>query len=401
MARVHRAVGDDSRVDALTRRLHVLYIIDSISRSGAEESLATLAAEYQNLGVRLDVAYLHERAGLQDELRSAGAELFSLDGTGGRLGWVRRARDLIDHRHPHLVHTTLFEADVAGRVASRLARVPVVSTLANESYGAAHSSNPELNTWKLRGAQLLDAGTARLTRRLHAVSSTVANAMAGRLRYPRERIDVIPRGRNPNRLGERSVERRGAMRSKLGVEDGEPLVLSVARHEYDKGLDTLIRAMARLRGSVPNARLFVAGRHGAQTEELRTIIDRERLTGVVTLLGARSDVPDLLCAADVFVLASRREGFSGAIIEAMALEAPIVASDIAQVREALDTSSALLTAPGLVADLAAAVEQVVRTPDEAAVRARHARERFMRDFTVQAVAPRMLSFYEHALARDA
>jgi glycosyltransferase involved in cell wall biosynthesis len=379
--------------------LHLLYVIDSISRSGgAEASLATLAAEYRHLGVHLDVAYLHEREGLQAEFVAAGAELFSLAGPGGRAGWVKRARSLIRRRQPDLVHTTLFEADIAGRIAARLTSTPVVSTLANESYGPAHFGNPDLRTWKLHGAQILDAGTARLTTRLHAVSCTVADTMAQRLRYPRERIDVVPRGRNPDRLGERSEARRVAIRSALGASDQEVLVLSVARHEYDKGLDVLLGAMVLMKHSVPTARLIVAGREGAQTEELRKIIDREQLTGVVSFLGARADVPELLCGADLFVLASRREGFSGAIVEAMALEAPIVASDIPQVREALDPSSAMLTAPGVEDDLALAIEHVVREPNEAKSRARRARERFLRDFTVQAVAPEMLSFYERALA---
>lgn len=380
--------------------LRVLYVIDSISRSGgAETSLATLAAEYQQLGVHLDVAYLHEREGLHAEFVAAGAELFSLAGPGGRAGWVKRAQSLIRHRQPDLVHTTLFEADLAGRVAARFANTPVVSTLANESYGPAHYANPQLNTWKLRGAQILDATTARLATRLHAVSNTVADAMAPRLHYPRERIDVVARGRNPDALGERSEARRAAIRSALGVPPQDTLVLSVARHEYDKGLDVLIRAMALVARAAPTTRLVVAGREGTQTDELRKIVDREQLTDVVTLLGARSDVPELLCGADVFALASRREGFSGAIIEAMALEVPIVATDIPQVREALDPSSAVLTASGDEGALALAIERVVREPGETSNRVQRARMRFLAEFTVQAVAPKMLAVYDRALTR--
>lgn len=116
------------------------------------------------------------------------------------------------------------------------------------------------------------------------------------------------------------------------------------------------------------------------------------------MLGHRNDVADLLCAADVFVLPSRREGIPGVVQEAMALETPIVASDIGPVREAVGTPpSAELVPVGDAAALATAVRGVLSDPASAAKRAIRGRERFETEFDIACIADRMIDFYEKAL----
>ena len=115
--------------------VHVLYVIDSLTPGGTERSLVALAPHLAARNVLLDVAYLQPRAGLPEELRQAGAELWSLDGRGGRVGWLWRVRRLATERRPDLLHTTLFEADIAGRTAGWSRRLPVVSSLVNLAYG--------------------------------------------------------------------------------------------------------------------------------------------------------------------------------------------------------------------------------------------------------------------------
>src|SRR5256885_15159329 len=114
--------------------MRVLYVIDSLGPGGAEASLVALARLYPARGVELEVAYLQDRPGLQEALAATGARLTPLAGPGGRHGWVRRAAALARDRRPDLVHTTLFEADIAGRLAGASARVPIVSSIVNVGY---------------------------------------------------------------------------------------------------------------------------------------------------------------------------------------------------------------------------------------------------------------------------
>ena len=380
--------------------MRVLYLIDSLGPGGAERSLAAMAPAYVRRGVELDVAYLIDRPGVHGDLEAAGARLDSLDGPGGRAGWTWRAERLIAARRPDLVHTTLFEADVAGRIAAGLAGMPVVSSLVNVAYGADHAATPGVRRWKVQGAQLVDAATARRVVRFHANTRYIADVMAPRLHVPRDRLEVIPRGRDPERLGRRDPERRAGVRAGLGVAPDTALLVAVARHEHQKGLDALLEALPGVLALVPGTRLVVAGRDGNQTPLLQAIVRRLGLEGAVTFLGPRDDVPDLLCAADAVVIPSRWEGLSNVLIEAMALEAPVVASDLPTLEDAAsDGETAILVPPADPARLAPAIVATLADPEAARRRVGHARERFLRRFTVDHVADQMLAFYDRALVR--
>ena len=350
-------------------------------------------------GTDLHVAYLRERSrSIADELRGAGAEIHSLTGRGGRAGAAMRATQLVRTVRPDLVHTTLFEADQAGRIGARMAGRPVVSSLVNVAYGREQSATPDVATWKLRAAQTTDALTARLVLRFHAITSHVADVMASRLRIPRDRIDVVPRGRDPVRLGRRTPERRVRARRELGVDDDQPIVIAVGRQEWQKGHDILVAATTELAGRWPELTVLVAGRSGSQSERLRDAVAGAGLAARVRVLGFRDDVAELLCGADVFAFPSRWEGLGSTLLEAMALEIPIVASDLPAVREVLTPTEALLVPPSDSRALATAIAGCLEEPSAAARRAAAARRRFLNEFTVAASASGMTAFYERALA---
>jgi glycosyltransferase involved in cell wall biosynthesis len=378
--------------------LRVLYLIDSLVPGGAERSLAALAPHLIAEGIELDVATLHERPGLQAELERGGARLHCLNGPGGRAGWIRRAVPLIRQLRPDLVHTTLFEADIAGRVAAGVCRVPVVSSLVNVAYGPEQRAGlGGIGSVKLRGAQFLDGVTARLVVRFHAISAHVADLMAHRLHLPRNRVEVVPRGRDPSQLGINSPDRRARARTLLGVGERTPLILAAARHEHQKGLDVLLEAVPAVLERLPNAQVLIAGRNGHQTELLRSITAGLGVEPTVRFLGARDDVPELLCAADVFVVPSRWEGLGSVLLEAMALEAPIVATDLPAIREIVRHGDTALLAPAGRPDaLAASVVDTIANGAAADARARSARSRFLTEFAIERIADRMLGFYEHA-----
>lgn len=380
--------------------MRVLYVIDSLVPGGAERSLAALAPAYRERGVTLDVAYLQDRPGVQADLESGGARVVCVAGPGGRARVVRRLLRLIRTVRPDLVHTTLAEANLAGRAAARLAGVPVVSSLVNVQYGEDQARGSRVPGWKLRAARLGDRSTARWVRRFHAITGFIADTMAGTLGVRRDRIDVVPRGRDARVMGARTPERRAAARTTIGVDDEQPLLLAVARQDRQKGLDILLKALPSIHAEAPGARLAMVGRDGNMSTELRGIVRETSLGESVDFLGTREDVLELMCAADVFVFPSRWEGLGSVLLEAMALEVPIVATDLPPVREVLgegETSAVLLPAEDPQA-LAEAVVGTLRDRPAAAARARAARTRFLGSFTTDRVADGMLAFYGRALA---
>lgn len=376
--------------------LRVLYVIDSLTRGGAETSLAALAPGLVGRGVDLHVVALKSRPGIQDAVERTGASVTEL--SGSRRTWWRQIQTIVRQRRPDLVHTTLFEADLAGRIGARLAGTPVVSTLANDAYGPAHFAEFPNNRIKLLAAQYADAATARLATQLHAISFHVADIMAPRLWYPRDRIHVIPRGRDPETLGRRVPERRDRTRAELGIAPDVPLVLALARQERQKGLDVLIDAFPRVVRAVPAVRCMVAGQPGNATNALERQLAGTDHADAFTFLGARSDVADLLCAADLFVLPSRREGLGGALLEAMALECPVVVSDIPPLREVVDGESALFVPADDASALAAAMVVALNDPERSRERAASAYERFLAGFTINGIVGRTIEFYRGAIA---
>jgi glycosyltransferase involved in cell wall biosynthesis len=377
--------------------LKVLEIIDSLSVGGAEQALVAMARPLSSRGVSLEIGYLHERAGLHQELLESGVALMSLDGSLGWIGRLHRARQLVLERNPDVVHTTLFEADISGRIAGFVTRTPVVTSLVNVSHAEGERRDPTIAAWKTETVRVLDAVTAQTVVRFHAITNYVADTMARRLAIPRDRIEVIPRGRDPSVLGERTPDRRARARRMLKVGPETPLLLAIGRQERQKGLDVLLDAMSRVTRQAPDVRLFIAGRDGNETSRLYSLVASLDLGETVRFLGVRSDVSDLLCAADVFVLPSRWEGLGSVLIEAMALETPIVASDVPAVREVLDSAASTLVPPDNPALLANAILGSISRNQEAATRARHARDLFLRRFTVDRVADQMVEFYERAI----
>ena len=232
--------------------------------------------------MELDVAYLIDRPGVHGDLEAAGARLFSLDGPGGRAGWAWRAERLIAARRPrpgphHPVRGRRGRPD-RGRTGRGAGRVQP----GQRGLRRRPRRHPGVRRWKVQGAHLVDAATARRVVRFHANTRYIADVMAPRLHVPRDRLEVIPRGRDPERLGRRDPERRAGVRAGLGVAPDTALLVAVARHEHQKGLDALLEALPGVLALVPGTRLVVAGRDGNQTPLLQAIVRRLGLEGAAS-----------------------------------------------------------------------------------------------------------------------
>lgn len=379
--------------------MRLLYVIDSLDQGGAEQSLVDLAPHLANEGVDLTIAVLRPGGMLEARARSAKATIVHVQPTDRRRQRLERLEDVIEEHRPEVVHTTLFEADVAGRLAAARRNVPVVSSVVNLAYSRDHRRAPGLRPHRVLLAQLTDMATARLVRRFHTNAASLVAPMSKRLLVPRRRFEVIPRGRDDEVLGTRSEKRRADVRFDMGLDDDVPVILAAARHEHQKGLDVLLDAVALIRARHPNVVLLLAGRDGNRTASLRYQATSLGLDDNVRFIGARNDIPDLMVAADVFVLPSRWEGLPGAVIEAMALETPTVATDLPGVREVLGPEL-LPDCVVPVGDATALAERVVRileNPESTSSWTAAARSRFLHRFTTRRIAAEMVNFYARAL----
>jgi glycosyltransferase involved in cell wall biosynthesis len=176
------------------------------------------------------------------------------------------------------------------------------------------------------------------------------------------------------------------------------LVVAVGRQEWQKGHDVLLEAVPALARRWPGLAVVIAGRPGQQSDALTASVARAGLDSHVRILGFRDDVSELLCGADVFAFPSRWEGLGSTLLEAMALEAPIVASDLPAVREVVSDREARLVPASDGDALAEAIGEVLADPAAAHRRTVAARDRFLTEFTIERTAKAMVAFYERALS---
>jgi glycosyltransferase involved in cell wall biosynthesis len=375
------------------RAVRVLFCIDSLAGGGTERSLAELLPLLRERGVEPVVACLKRAGG---EIEAAVSAAFGVRFLHAR-GRARRALELravLAEERPEVLHTLLFEADVLGRLAAAGGPAAVLTSLVNATYDPSRLADPRISRVKLEAARRVDGWTARhLTDRFHAVSDDVARAAVAALGIPAARITVIERGRDRTRLGEPGPERRRAARAALGLSDGDEVVVSIGRQEFQKGQRHLVEAV-RLLGERQRLVLLVAGRAGQASAELNGLAgERTRL------LGHRDDVPELLAAADVFALPSLYEGQSGALIEAMALGLPVVASDIAAVRSMVEPErNALLVPPGHAGALAQAIAALLDDPGRREAFGVRGRELFEERYGLERSADRFAELYERVRA---
>jgi glycosyltransferase involved in cell wall biosynthesis len=222
----------------------------------------------------------------------------------------------------------------------------------------------------------------------------LAESVPPRLGIPPEKVDVIPRGRDPRRFPVRTREQRLLVRDMLGVSRDAPVILAVGRQDPPKGLTHLVDAIPGIAKDHPDVVVLIAGKKGSASAELRRRAGELRQD--IRFLGHRSDVPSLLAAADVLCFPSEREGFGGVLLEAMAVGCPVVASAIPSSIELLGSgakSVGIMTPVGDARRLGIALSGVLADPCASEPLSQRARARFERDFTIDAVAQRMAAFF--------
>jgi glycosyltransferase involved in cell wall biosynthesis len=375
--------------------MKILCAIDSLHGGGAETSLVDMVPALRARDVHLSVVtLLADDDALADRIHELEVPIRRL----GEYTWPRRLAELrreLHRQRPDVLHTALARSDLVGRAAAVGLHVPVVTSLVNSLYGPEHRANSVYGPLGVSGAQVVDTVAARRTTLFHAISHAVAEVMTRRLRLPPERIEVVYRGRDKTRLGYRTERRREAVRAALGIPADIPVVLIVGRLDLQKAVDVALRAVGILQRTVTDVQALVVGRDGnaaRQVQQLAASMPNIRM------LGHRSDVPDLMCAADCLCFPSRWEGLGGTLIEAMALELPVVASDIGPIREALGDVGWPLAAVDDEHAVAAGLRSVLAGGQAVAEKVAGGRRRFESAFAMASVADGMVALYSRAIA---
>ncbi len=385
-----------------SRRVRVLHVTNRLGdHGGAEVSLLQTLPLLQVGGIESAVQpLLTSRPDVSVEpLTAAGVVLFAPPAGTTMPARLRAVRRAIRQFQPDIVHSSVWDADLIARLATPRARDRCVVSLINTMYSVeARGAAPSPR--KLEAHRRIDALLVRRTLAFHALTQATADSAQATIGVPADRVTVVPRGRSRSVLGEPSEDRKARVRAALGLAPDAEIILNVARQERQKGMRDLVQAFAAVARSQPRAVLLQAGRPGAATADLEAGIAQAALGDRVRLLGRRGDVGDLMTAADVFLLTSHWEGLGGVVLEAMALELPVVAYDVPAVREVLAGTGVIVPA-GDTEQLSSAVRGVLEDRVASTERAKAARTRFDVEFELDGVTRRMASMYRTLAAQAA
>lgn len=324
----------------------VLWLIRGLGPGGAERLLVAHAQAGAD-DVRYEVAYqVAAKDQLVPALEGAGVTVHRLP---GRATWPAALRRLVATRDIDVVHAHAPAMAVGARVALRAVpggpRPALVYT--------------EHNRWSAyRGlTRWANAATFAVDDRTFAVSEEARSSVWSPLRG---RVEALHHGIDVERLRASTPSRAEARRA-LGLDDG-PMVAQVANFRREKAHEVALEAARALRGAGTPVQFWLVGQ-GQRLEEIRALIAAEGLEDVVQLLGFRDDVSTVLAAADALVLSSDHEGLPVAVMEALALGVPVVATAVGGIPEAVtDGVEGLLVPPRSPAALAAAISRVIGDP---------------------------------------
>lgn len=360
--------------------INVLYVIWSLGLGGAERVVINLALGLDKSRFKPVVCCLNEKGVFAEELEQAGIEVIPLNKRGkwdvtvvGKIAGIIR-RNRID-----IAHTHLWGANLWGRLAAVLCRVPVIiATEHNE------------DVWKPRVFLLADRVLSYGTDKIVAVSQSVRDFYARRAGIKAEKIEVVYNGVRllrplRNTRGPRNDEEEKArLKKEFNIKENEIVLAIIGRLVEQKGHRYLFEALRQLDGKY-NVQLLVVG-DGPLLGNLRSTVGAGLAPARIIFLGLRKDVPDILALTDILVMPSLREGLSIVALEAMAQGVPIVATMVGGNPELIvNGETGLLVPPQDVQELKKALTEMLEDKETRTRMGANARRRVEEKFSLRAM----------------
>lgn len=328
--------------------MRILLLSTSMGMGGADKQLLSAAQEMRLRGHVVLIVSLTPLGPMGLEARTLGIPTESLDmrpSWPDPRGLLRLAR-LVREWKPDVLHSHMVHANLLARVLRLFVPVPaLISTIHNIYEGGA-----------------IRMAAYRLTNNLVDVITIVSQAAADRFVeeriVPRRLLRVIPNGLDTERFRNVPPEARDSLRRSLGLES-EYVWIAVGRFEDAKDYPNMLHAFARIHQRAPRTVLLLVGR-GTYRDEIETLARTLAVPDAVRLLGVRSDVPELMRAADGYLMSSAWEGMPVVLLEAASAGLPIVATSVGGNHEVVcDGESGFLVPPRDAEALAGAMQRMM------------------------------------------
>lgn len=365
--------------------LRILHVVRTLSAGGLEVGLVNLVGVLQQAGFVQGVCCLEDKGALAERIPH-GVPVWSCRAQKPSR-WNRhefRAVSLFRKFRPDVIHARNYGAWIDAVFARTLAFNPGRMAFTMHGWDRVARMHPR----KAFACRVL----ASMTDGLAAVSPQTANEFARETGIAADRFQILHSGVDTNRFTPNALRARHTADAKF-------VIACVARLDPVKGHQALIDAVSQIRSAgVPNVELRLVG-DGPMRPKLEEHVRHLGLEDWVRFLGTRDDAPEQLRDADVFALASDREGRPTSIMEAMAAGLPIVATNVGSVTDLVDDGECgFVIEPGDSAALAKALLSLAQHDELRYKMGDAARAKAVREFSLERMGRDYAEFYRGLVA---
>ncbi len=374
----------------MSKKISIIFLLDKLAFGGTPLQVMELALHLDAERFRRHFVVLAQAAPeLRQRLSDHGiaCELIGRDNWVQLSAWreARKLHEVFQRLKPDLIHAFLPTSNVLGALVGKWAHVPVRISSHRDLGGFDGAGVTRMNNWVDR--HLVQCVTAN--------SEAVRQAVLARTKLQRERVRVLYNGVDMEKL--QRANRGLAKRQELGFGAEELLVAVVANIRPAKGHREALSAFLQMAKRFPNSRLLLCG-YVADTalfHELQHTVAAAHAERQVCFMDSRKDIPEIMHAIDILLAPSFSEGFSNAILEAMAAGKPVLASAVGGNREQIvNAETGYLTPPGESAALAHALLTLAASPERRRQMGEAAAARAQEKFSVQAMTAAHARLYE-------
>jgi len=364
------------------RPLRVLSVIGQLLVGGAETYLTRTSQAIRQYGIDMEICALSRVGTRLSELEQAGVRVHGTpyatrvgkSNTITLLKTIESIRQTVRSGRFDIVHTYLFWSDLLGVPGARLAGCPRIIVGRRALHAWIHSRSALYHG--------LEQFTNVLANEVVANSEAVLRDAVAHERFLPRRRTVIYNGIDVSAYTPSPISGKGPLR-----------LVTVGWLAPRKGQEYALQAIRLVHSAGVDARLTLVG-SGEDETKLRQMATELGVDDIVTFAGERPDPRPYLASADVFLMPSRQEGFSNAILEAMAAALPVIATDVGGNAEAIvQDRGGLIVAPEQPEALAAAITKLARTRDELPDMGRFNRARVTERFSLEASARSLADWY--------
>jgi len=370
------------------KKIKVLQLVEDLKVGGAEKVIADITLGIDKREFESHTWCLSSGGSIANELQEKGASvrILGISSYFNPLNILKLAT-LLKKVKPDIVHTHGYFASVIGRIAAKYAHVPIL-------FNHVHSTYWEYKKRNFFIEKLLSKYTQKIICCSEAVREFVTN---------NEKIDpsktvVIYNGVDEERFSH--FNNISSIREEIGIEPNDPILGTVSSLAPHKGHLYMIQAAPKILEAFSSTKFLFVG-DGVLKEELENQVKNLDITSNVIFTGTRKNIPELLNLMDIFVLpSSSREGLGIAIIEAMAAEKPVVATDIGGIPEVVENGkTGILVPPKNPEALAQAIIELLNNPGKAEEMGRLGRLRIKDTFTTKKMISCIENLYRNSFSQ--